>query len=57
MQKDGEKCLCVVQAGERRIELEEMQRVVRRWTGGLNKPELFGSRWEKSKAQKASSGG
>lgn len=48
MQKDGEKCSCVVQAGERRV--------VRRLTGGLNKPELFGSRWEKSKAQKASSG-
>lgn len=39
----------------------EEKRVVRRLTGDLeipvlNKPELFGSRWEKSKAGNTSSG-
>lgn len=62
VQKDRGKCPCLVLAGERRrVWLEEMQKVVRRLTGGLeipglSKPELFGSRWEKSKAGNISSG-
>lgn len=61
MQKDEGKCPCLVLAIERRVWLEEIQRVVRRLTGsleipGLNKPEMFGSRWEKSKAGNISSG-
>lgn len=56
VQEDGGKCSCLVVAGERRrVWLGEIQRVVRRLTGGLeipglNKPELFGSRWERDKA-------
>lgn len=62
MQKDGGKCPLLVLGGEgKRVWLEEIQRGVRRLTGsldipGLNKPELFGSRWEKSKAGNTSSG-
>lgn len=61
MQKDEEKCPCLVLAIERRVWLEEIQRAVRRLTGsleipGLNKPEMFGSRWEKNRTGNTSLG-
>lgn len=56
MQKDEEKCPCLVLAIERRVWLEEIQRAGSLEIPGLNKPEMFGSRWEKNRTGNTSLG-